>query len=207
MKKFNVITKDNICDIYKKYQKWYSDKLKSKGVYLYTMKNKDKVSAELYTLLSLYNNINVAISETVLTDHFKKYMNDGKDRSTLQIRQVKGNGYDVRKTTRTGKDFFLGSLEVREGFSPKRRDESELTEEIWKKLKEDFDFRCATCGGKEGTTGYKRKNTEIIVLEKGHCDPEKPHSYSNTIPQCRYCNGIYRGWWVFDQEGNIKDKA
>ena len=56
----------------------------------------------------------------------------------------------------------------------------------WGEKKEAFNYKCATCGDKEGL--FSSSNGIPVRLEKGHVDPRKPYSHSNIIPQCGSCN-------------------
>ena len=94
---------------------------------------------------------------------------------------------------------FLGFDNINNYYSLRRRDESDLD---WTDIKERFDYRCATCGEKEGHT--HRKTGEMTTLQKGHMDPSKEMDNSNIVPQCSYCNQLYGNRFVFDSVGNIK---
>ena len=69
-------------------------------------------------------------------------------------------------------------------------------------LKIIYDYRCATCGRKEGTTD-ERMNDTVIVLQQGHMDPGKELDLSNTIPQCQYCNQTYGDDFCFNEYGRV----
>ena len=64
------------------------------------------------------------------------------------------------------------------------------------------DYRCATCGSKEGEQHRYWKNTKTI-LQKGHMDPSKPLEPGNIIPQCEKCNRADRNYWIYDEKGRV----
>lgn len=76
----------------------------------------------------------------------------------------------------------------------------------FEQLKSLYDYRCATCGAKEGEPMYRYKGV-ITRLMKAHIDPSKPLEPGNAIPQCDNCNRAYRDWWVFDNRGRITAMA
>ncbi len=72
----------------------------------------------------------------------------------------------------------------------------------WEKLKEQYGFRCATCGSREGEPNFHWRGTKTI-LQKAHKDPNKPLVAGNIIPQCQKCNRADRNRWVYDEKGRV----
>lgn len=72
----------------------------------------------------------------------------------------------------------------------------------WEEIKEKYDYRCATCGSKEGEPHFHWKGT-ITKLQKSHKDPNKPLTIDNVIPQCQKCNRADRNRWVYDDYGRV----
>ena len=72
----------------------------------------------------------------------------------------------------------------------------------WKKIKEKYNFRCATCGSQEGKPNFNWPATKT-VLQKSHMDPNKPLVAGNIIPQCQKCNRGDRNRWVYDEKGRV----
>lgn len=72
----------------------------------------------------------------------------------------------------------------------------------WKKIKERYDFRCATCGSQENQPHLHWPATKTI-LQKSHMDPNKPLVSGNIIPQCQKCNRGDRNRWVYDDKGRV----
>ncbi len=74
----------------------------------------------------------------------------------------------------------------------------------WGEIKKLYDYRCATCGSKEGERNFK--NTSLITkLQQGHMINEPGHDLipGNIIPQCLECNQGYRDKVNFDEKGMV----
>ena len=84
----------------------------------------------------------------------------------------------------------------------KRRRQGTLSAKNFDELKEVFGNQCATCGAKEGETN-PRYGDDIVELQRGHKDPDKPMTLDNIIPQCQFCNRAYRRDYVFDDKGRV----
>ena len=200
----NKITKNNIQLIYNDYIKEYNlNNCEEKGLKQFKLTN--KVSAGTFAFLTLYINKDKSFHDEAMTRLFEEFSElPTGSKKTIQMRHFRTqSGYDI---INHGQGLMqLISIDAYDGFRPTRRDESALTDDVWNRLKNEFDHRCATCSSKEGERGFKRK-AGITKLEKGHMDPNQPLSYANCIPQCDYCNGIYGDRFVFDQDGNIKQQ-
>ena len=196
------ITKDNITEVYNAYLAEYkANNGEEKGLKLFKLTK--KVSAGTFAFLTMYNNPSITFHDEPMTRAYEKFAGiEVGSKKTIQMRHFRSqDGYNI--TNHGGGQYQFVSVEPFEGYRPERRDMGELDDETWEKLKKDFDYRCACCGSKENEKGFKRKSG-ITKLEKGHCDPREPLSYSNCIPQCDYCNGIALDKFVFDQDGNVK---
>jgi len=116
----------------------------------------------------------------------------------------KQDGYDILQGGHEYKgrilkrgEYVLRSLqEINDFWNLKRRDESDLD---FAKLKKKYKECCATCGAPEGKP--HRHTRQLVVLEKGHVDPDKPMTEANIIPQCAYCNKVAADKWVWDTMG------
>ena len=107
------------------------------------------------------------------------------------------SGYNVLISTEDAKpSYILASM---------RRMER-IKAETFEELKASYDFRCATCGAKEGGV-HDRASKTIISLQQGHMNPLKELTLENTIPQCQLCNQTYKNYFVFDENGRIKAVA
>lgn len=90
-------------------------------------------------------------------------------------------------------DFTVAKL----GYVPDRRDDL-ITD--FNEMKKHYGHRCATCGAKEGEPA-PRNPSKLTALQRGHCDPTRPLTDDNTIPQCEECNQLYKNDFVFDLNG------
>ncbi|OGZ71877.1 MAG: hypothetical protein A2998_00810 [Candidatus Staskawiczbacteria bacterium RIFCSPLOWO2_01_FULL_37_25b] len=72
----------------------------------------------------------------------------------------------------------------------------------WEKLKEQYGFRCATCGSRDGEPHFNWSGTKT-KLERAHKNPNKPLIAGNIIPQCTKCNKADRDRWVYDEKGRV----
>jgi len=72
----------------------------------------------------------------------------------------------------------------------------------WVKIKEIYNFRCATCGSQENKPHFHWPATKT-KLQKSHMDPNKPLISGNIIPQCQKCNRADRNRWVYDEKGRV----
>ena len=72
----------------------------------------------------------------------------------------------------------------------------------WKKIKEKYNYRCATCGSQENKPHFHWSATKTI-LQKAHMNPNKPLVAGNIIPQCQKCNRGDRNRWVYDNKGRV----
>ena len=72
----------------------------------------------------------------------------------------------------------------------------------WKKIKEKYNYRCATCGSQENKPHLHWPATKTI-LQKAHMNPNKPLVAGNIIPQCQKCNRGDRNRWVYDDKGRV----
>ncbi|MFH1326168.1 MAG: hypothetical protein ABIH48_01735 [Candidatus Falkowbacteria bacterium] len=72
----------------------------------------------------------------------------------------------------------------------------------WKKIKEKYGCRCATCGSQENKPHLYWPATKTI-LQKAHINPNKPLVAGNIIPQCQKCNRGDRNRWIYDDKGRV----
>ncbi len=120
-----------------------------------------------------------------------------------QVRHLKRDGWHL-----TGRGSH--SLNVRE-VSPElktnqARRQGTLNAKDFEDLKDVFGRCCATCGAEEGKTN-PRYGDDIVELQRGHKDPDKPITLDNIIPQCQFCNRAYRRDFVFDDKGRVSHIA
>jgi len=200
---------------------FYNKHLKSYGVILPKLKNKNlsytKDSLVLVYLAYKYPNQKV-VTKQELTEFIRRFYPDVNDVQQARhlarqkgwyiISSRRGNHVDVLEILKnkaesitSGDFYYLVSLEEPyPGFKKRIQPKSKDFEELKKK----FDYRCATCGSREGEPNLKnpRRTTR---LQKAHMDPLNKES--GFIPQCEECNRAYRDWFVFDNEGRVRTIA
>lgn len=69
-------------------------------------------------------------------------------------------------------------------------------------VKKAYNYRCATCGSKEGEEHLFRKGV-IVHLQEGHMNPACQLKEGNIIPQCQVCNRPDRNRWIYDKTGRV----
>lgn len=72
----------------------------------------------------------------------------------------------------------------------------------WNAIKQQYHFRCATCGSEEGEPHLHWPATKT-KLQKAHMNPRQPLVAGNIIPQCQKCNRADRNWWIYDAKGRV----
>lgn len=85
-----------------------------------------------------------------------------------------------------------------------------VKEKTFDEIKAAYDYRCATCGAKEGEFHHLSQyegRREVVRLQQGHINPHQPLEPGNIIPQCQFCNRAYRNWFVFDRNGRVRGVA
>ena len=169
----------------------------------YGVKLPKKNSQSRIALLVLFVNINKAMD----IDEIKKIVEyligttlEGGD--PCQVRHFSTQrGFNIIKE---GKKFKLVSMEDPfPGFIKDKRS-TKLTDELWEKLKEEYDNMCLNCGSKHGEP-MRWDKTKNTVLQQGHMDPRKPLAYNNCIPQCSFCNQQYKSKAIFNKRGFVID--
>lgn len=199
--------------IYKNIQEYHEKYLKSAGVVLPKLRDKKgnltKDALVLVYLARGYPNTK-PISKAELTNFIRTFYPNTND--VQQARHLAAQkGWWINSGTRGN-----GKVELKPGtyqlislekpypdFNKIKRDESDVD---WEKIKEEYDYRCATCGSKEGEQHFHWKNA-ITQLQKAHKDPRKNLHSRNIIPQCQFCNRAYKNFWVFDDKGRIRKIA
>ena len=121
-----------------------------------------------------------------------------------QVRHLQADGWNIEN--KFGKHRFLDPTRpsptiVKE--ATKRL--SLMSAEGFLEIKAAWHNCCATCGSKEGEKSWRY--SDIVKLQKGHKDPEKPEVNENIIPQCQYCNQTYKSDFTFDDKGRVRAVA
>lgn len=114
-------------------------------------------------------------------------------------------GYNILKGGDKFKDikikkshYMLVDLEnTYNGYIKDKRKEK-ITEELWIKIKKEYDNKCINCGSIEGEPMRWNKN-KITELSQGHMNPTKILTFDNVIPQCSICNQQYKNKTIFNK--------
>lgn len=77
-----------------------------------------------------------------------------------------------------------------------------LGAKTFEELKAAYNNKCATCGIRDNEKDPRLGGT-LVCLQQGHMDPRKELSLENTIPQCQYCNQIYKDYFQFNEYGRV----
>ncbi len=189
-----------ISDYHQKYLKQHGVKLPK----LYDSKrNYTKGALVLIYLANDYPNTK-EISKKELTNFIRKFYPETND--IQQARHLGAqDGWFIKAGTRgdpgVKKDYYkLHTLEKPyPGFKKERRT---ISIDSWEEIKQKYDFRCTTCGSKEGESHFHWPST-ITTLNMAHMDPAKPLEAGNIIPQCEKCNKGDRNRWVYDEKGRV----
>ena len=139
---------------------------------------------------------------TTFIRHYKPNVNDVQEGRHLAAQKgfyiASGRRNDVHRVP-DGCYKLITLEEPYPGFMQERRFSESLD---WEGLKAEYDYRCATCGSKEGELSF-RWPARITVLEKAHMDPNMELTDDNAIPQCSACNRGDRNRWVYDRKGRV----
>lgn len=190
--------------IIKKYHEKYLKKHAVKLPKLYNDNgNYVKDSLVLIKLFEGYPNTKETSKEE-LTEFIRSFYPDVSD--VQQARHLSmQKGWYIISGTRGDENVSKGSYKLKTltepypAFAPKRR-EGFLGN--FESIKKKYNYRCATCGSKEGAEHFFRKGI-IVKLQEGHMNPANPLSEGNIIPQCQICNRPDRNKWIFDKTGRV----
>lgn len=181
-----------ISEIYSKIEKEWESHLKKFGVILPKLKNGDNYTKDSLVLVYLYKNIGKSISKNELTSFIKQYypnINDVQQARHLGQQQgwfiLSGTRGDIEAKEHGIKsgEYMLITLETHyPNFTNLRRNYDE-TGNFWEQMKKEYNYRCATCGSKEGSPNIHYPNS-ITKLQKGHKDPTKQFTDIICVRSC-----------------------
>ena len=196
-------------DIYNFVKSFHEKFLEKSGVILPSLRKSGKFTKSALTLVFLakdYPKTRI-VSKKEITEFIRKYYpdtNDVQDARHLGMQK----GWYIASGTRGNSiddlgygEYKLVSLEEpHPNFKLHRK---EIVGELnWDEIKSKYDFRCASCGSKEGEPNFRYPGT-TTKLTQGHMDPNKPLTKDNTIPQCEKCNRPDRNYWIYDRKGRV----
>lgn len=190
---------------WEKYLKEYDVKLPSLTV-------RNSYSLNALVLIYLYINLGKVISKQELTNFLESMgykCNDVQQARHLAQQYgwyiLSGTRGDLecKKYNINAGEYMLKTIqEPYPSYKNMKRAES-LNASSWEELKRMYDYRCATCGSKEGEFNFLYPASKTR-LQQGHKDPSLPLSLDNTIPQCDFCNRASRNYFVFDNKGRVE---
>jgi predicted restriction endonuclease len=203
------LSREEIEKIYQIIKECHEKYLKIYGVKLPKLVNKKgKYTKEALVLVYLARNYpeTEVVSKEDLTKFIRRFYSGTPD--VQQARHLaaqkgwfiaSGTRGNAQNSLKYGEYRLISLEEPYPGFKKRR---IEINEHEWESLKDQYDYRCATCGSKEGEYHFHWKNTRV-KLQKAHMDPNKPLVAGNIIPQCQICNRAYKDYWVFDKKGRV----
>lgn len=192
---------------YKKIAEYHKEFLEKHGVKLPALFNtKGKYIKDALVLIKLfegYPNTRI-LSKEELTIFVRKFYPEVVD--VQQARHLSmQKGWYIESGTRGDSLIPKGSYKLitlekpYQAFCKERR---EGFKGNFESIKKEYDYRCATCGSKEGEDHLSHKGVKV-KLQKGHMNPSKPLVEGNIIPQCQICNRPDRNKWIFDKTGRV----
>ena len=156
----------------------------------YYWENKQKIVNKAEATSAVSKRLNISVIDLQALRHLAKQ--DGFD---ILQGPCEYNGIPLKK----GQYVFLGFDTVNQYWHFSRRKEDDLD---FQKVIKKYNNSCATCGAKEKKE--HRYTNQIVLLEKGHKNPNLPMTNDNIIPQCSYCNKRASNKFIFDDYGFVK---
>jgi hypothetical protein len=193
-------------DLIKKHYEKYLKKFGVKLPQLFDNKGQFTKNALVLIYLSFGYPKTKVITKTELTRFIRNYfpeVNDVQQARHLGAQDgwwiVAGGRDNIVADLKTG-EYQLYTLE--QPYPSFKKGHRIIDTGDWNKLKEQYGFRCATCGSREGEPQFHWPGTKT-KLQKSHKDPNKPLVAGNIIPQCQKCNRADRNRWVYDEKGRV----
>jgi hypothetical protein len=193
-------------------ERYYQQYLRSRGVKLPQLKCGERFTVDALALVYLAQGYPHTrwVTKEELTEFVRLYRpntNDvqsgrhlGMQKGFYIASSRRGNYLPQGKPPPDRDAYLLVTLEQpHPAFQPKRRLKAGIDFEA---IKQRFDYRCATCGSKEGEANLRYRE-QLTQLQQGHCNPKLPLEEGNIIPQCQFCNRADRNWWVYDERGRV----
>ena len=196
---------------YAQLSEYYETYLKKHGVRFAKLKNNKGYTKDALVLIYLFINFKKPVTKEELTEFLGQYGERPNDvQQARHLGQQKGwyiisgqrhdkecDEYNVKP----GEYALISVTEYYPNFTHLKRMD-DLTVDEWESLKKSYDYRCATCGSKEGELNLHYSNHKT-KLQKGHKDPNKPLTINNIIPQCEDCNRQDRNNFVYNDKGRV----
>lgn len=202
-------------DIEKKYNeivKEYTINLKKFNVKMPRLYSNNNYTLNALVLVYLYNKLGQIVSKQELTCFLRSMgytINDVQQarhlaqQSGWYILSGTRGDYECQKLGIKSGEYMLKTIsEPYPSYKNLKRTES-LNAHNFTELKKMYNYRCATCGSKEGESNFLYP-ASVTTLQQGHKNPSLPLTIDNTIPQCTFCNRASRNYFVFDNKGRVE---
>jgi hypothetical protein len=207
------LSKEQVMETYETISTYHKDYLAGAGVKLPQLEKGGEFTKDALVLVYLAQGYPDTrwITKKELTDFVRLYHPDtndvqagrhlGMQRGFYIVSSRRGNYLPEGAPPPKGDSYLLVTLEKpHPAFVPKRR--SSNADSDFETVKQKYDYRCATCGSKEGEANLRYKN-QRTQLQRGHRNPKLPLEGENIIPQCQFCNRADRNYWVYDERGRV----
>lgn len=208
---------DEIQKVYQLIVEYYSKYLAHKGVKLPKLENMSKKGEKAFTVSALVL-VYLAkdypstrwVTKSELTQfiiNYRPHTNDvqsarhlGMQSGFYIVSSRRGNYLPAEKPPPKESAYLLVTLEQpHPAFFSRKRSISEVS---FDEIKQKYDYRCATCGSREGEPNHRYPGV-ITQLQQGHRNPKLPLTEENILPQCQLCNRADRNYWVYDERGRV----
>lgn len=204
-----ILNKKSIENTYKTIRQFHKKFLKQYGVKLPNLyDSKGKFTKDALVLVYLaYNYPNTQkVSKEVLTKFIRSYYPNTNDVQQARHLGAQAGWWIVAG----GRDNIVLDIErgsyqlytLEQPYPGFKKGHRIAETDNWEDIKEEYDYRCATCGSEEDKPHLHWPATKTI-LQKAHMDPNKPLVAGNIIPQCQKCNRGDRNRWVYDTKGRV----
>lgn len=197
---------------YNEILKEYNKSLKEFNVKMPKLYSNNNYTLNALVLVYLYAKIGEIVSKQELTDFLRSMGFDINDvQQARHLAQQSGwyilsgtrGDYECKELGIKSGEYMLKTIsEPYPSYKNLKRTES-LNAGSWDELKKMYNYRCATCGSKEGEPNFLYP-ASVTTLQQGHKDPSLPLTIDNTIPQCPFCNRASRNYFVFDNKGRVE---
>lgn len=205
-------TEKFINEKYNEIRNYWEKNLKSYGVKLSSLKNKNGFyTINALVLVYLYVNLKTAVSKEELTAFIRNIGYDVIDVQQARHLAIQNGWYIisgqrgdvecVKYGVLPGQYMLVSVEKPYPQYTSKKRLEH-LNDNSWEELKKHYNNRCVSCGSLENEKNLLYPNS-ITRLQQGHKDPSKPLTMDNIIPQCQFCNVASRNFFVFDNKGKV----